>query len=229
MDPHSNILNNLIDSADDKRKIMKLLDENSNILIHSTEDDSLSSESSEDSTDEDSSTSSNSSIPLRKNKKRKKRNSSKRSQHKENKKKKRKDKAKPKSHDSGKRRNGIVSSHKNGDILSEVSKAVSIANESLSDLSKSVMKLEQNVNQVEMLNGSHIQYTMDTLPTFPDGTSCIKFQSKDAVLFVPLKTPNDVNIFEKMLEDPVLCNQAVSFFTNYKFSDKIYNSNNVCD
>lgn len=82
-------------------------------------------------------------------------------------------------------------------------------NESLCDLSESVVKLEKNVAQVEMLNGPQINYTLDTLPVFADGSSTIKFTSKGVVVFVPLKTVDDVDSFENMLEDKDLCNQVV--------------------
>lgn len=79
-----------------------------------------------------------------------------------------------------------------------------------------------------MLSGFHIQYTMDTLPSFPDGTSCIQFQHEDVVVSAPLKTVDEVKIFEGMLEDSALRNQVVSetlitnVVINFKFSQHLF-------
>lgn len=207
MDPRLNTSYHSIDSVDDKRKILNLLDKNANIPNIPLSVSSESDDSKDSSDEESSSVSDSSQTSSETNKKRKKKNSLKRSQKKKKKNKKRK-KSKEKSKNLG--HNGqrveIAPSLENCDIL----KAIYTMNEALSELSKSVEKLEQNVNEGEMLSGFQMQYTMDTLPTFADGTNCIQFQHEDVDLSVPLKTVDDVKMFETILKDSVLRNQVVS-------------------
>lgn len=134
MDALSNTLCHSIDSVDDKRKIMKVLDKNAN-LSYISFSSSSESDDSEDSSDERSASSSDSlqtSSPDI-NKKRKKKNSARRSR-----KKKKKNNRQKKRKEKSKSHVRLVSSLGNCDI----SKALTIMNGVLSDLSKSVEKLD---------------------------------------------------------------------------------------
>lgn len=228
-------------TVDDKRKVMSSLDENANISqdltdepmierrrpgkvaanisLNSTLSDSYDSlesiaESDSSETDDDTSSTSDSEISekLKTNRKRKKGNTSKRSQ---TKKKKLKKSKKKKS-----------KTDKRMDISKKVSMAIVNMSASLSDLSKSFVKLQQNIDQMETFSGSHMKYTEDTLPTFPDGTSCIQFQTDDIALYAPIKTVDEVKIFNDILKNPTQFKQAVSFLRT-DLEKFIFDSQNV--
>lgn len=187
---NTNIESN-IETVDDKSKLMALLDENGKISDISL---STSSESDDSTTDSDSSNDSDKDTLKRSRKQKTKQSRKKKKKYEKTS----KNKSKSKHHD---RYNS-----------KKIAKSIIAMNASLSDLSKSCVKLQQNIDQMEMFSGSHIKYTIDSLPTFPDSTSCIKFQSKDAVVCAPLKTVDEVKIFENMMPDSVVFDQAVSFF-----------------
>lgn len=109
-------------------------------------------------------------------------------------------------------------------MLNDILKGFSDMNDQLLDLSKSAAILEQDIALYQHSPGVSSQslYTVKNLPTFPNTFNVNEFSSGDYVVFVPVKTVDEVNDLNKILEDKIAFENIVSVFSSIKYIWYLY-------